>query len=310
MSETLLGSGEGTAPQADPAPAPAADPAPAPAPAADPAPTLAPAAPEWISKFEGEDLGWLQNRGLHGKTAEEALGNLVNAQRSAEKRFGVPADRLLTLPADATSEGAMDHIYDALGRPKEAAGYEIDAGDTEATAAFAATLADQFHASGLSKDQGEAVVGALEDFFGAEFDKSEATTQEARAANMTALKEEWGGEGNFDLNINLAREAVKQAGATEAEIDALSAAFSPETGDADVIRFFNRIGQKLGGEAPFIGGANADLGIGATTPEAAAAKIAEMKSDPKFAIAMKENNPDNPLVKQFRALNVLRAKGR
>lgn len=310
MSETLLGS-EGTpAPQAEPAPAPAAEPAPAPAPTAEPAPTPPGTAPDWISKYEGEDLGYLQNRGLQGKTADEAIANLLNGQRNAEKRLGVPADRLLTLPADATSEGAMDPIYDALGRPKEAAGYEIDAGDTEATKAFAETLANQFYASGLSKDQGEAVVSAMEDFFGAELDKSEASTQEARAANMTKLQEEWGGEGNFELNLNLAKEAVKQAGATEAEIDALSAAFSPETGDADVIRFFNRIGQKLGGETPFIGGAAADLGIGATTPEAAASKIAEMKSDPKFAQALKENNPDNPLVKQYRALTILRSRGR
>jgi hypothetical protein len=270
-----------------------------------------PAPADWMAKYQGEDLGWLQNRGLTGKSADEAIRNLYDGQRHAEKRLGVPADRLLALPQDASSEGAMDPVWDALGRPKDAAGYEIDPGDTTETQAFAEVLGNQFHAAGLTKDQGEAVVAAMEDFFGAEFDKSEASTQEARAANLAKLKEEWGGDeaGNFDLNIQLAKEAAKQTGATEAEINALSAAFSEETGDADVIRFFNRIGQKLGGEDPFISGASVDLGIGATTPEAAAAKISEMKTDPKFAAALKENNPDNPLVKQYRALLTLRARG-
>jgi len=316
MSEVTPGSGEAPAPQAAPVPGvagtlgvtPAVEPAPAPIPAIEPALVAPAGADAWMAKFEGENLGWLQNRGLTGKNADEAIANLVDGQRNAEKRLGVPSDRLLTLPADATSEGAMDPVWDALGRPKNAAGYEIDPGDSELTKALADTMSAKFHAVGLSKAQGEAVVSSMEEFFGAEFDRTEEQTQTSRAANLTKLKQEWG-EPNFDLNIRLAQEAVAALGVTAAEIETLSAAFSSETGDADVIRMFNRLGQKRGGETPFINGEGAPLGLGATTPEAALARIAEMKAEPGFAAVLKANNPNNATLKQYRALRAVATKG-
>ena len=310
MSETLLGSGDAPAPQGEPGAPSGENPTPAPENPATPAP-----APEatpavdgsWISQFQGEDLGWLQNRGLQGKSAEEALNNLVNAQRNAEKRLGVPADRLITLPQDPTSEGAMDPVWNALGRPEEAAGYELDPGDTALTQSFAETLSGTFHGAGLSKEQGEAVYAAVEKFLGDQYDADQEQTQTERAAGIQGLQDKWG--DTFELNIALAKEAAQASGASKEEIDALAEAFG-ENGDAKVIEFFNRLGQKRGVETSFISGDNTLLGLGATTPEAARARIQEMKADAKIAKDILGNNPDNVNVKKYRALLTLAAKKR
>ena len=263
---------------------------------------------DWISGFEGEDLGWLQNRGLQGKPVDEALKNLVGAQRSAEKRFGVPTDRLLTMPADPSSEGAMDTIWKALGRPDEAAGYEIDRGDSDLTGRFADRLGETFHKAGLSRDQGKAVEKLLDDFFTEQFETDTAADNEAKQVAINALKDKWGGEDQFSVNIAIAKEAVKAAGATTEEIAALEDAFG-DNGNAKVIEFFNRLGQKRGVETPFVDGDGSFAGLGATTPEAARAKMNEMKSDPEISKFLLENNPDNEHVKRYRGLRDLAARG-
>ena len=272
---------------------------------APPAEPSAEPANDWIARFEGEDLGWLQNRGLQGKTVEEALDNLVAGQRNAEKRLGVPQDRLVVLPADPTSEGAMNSVWDSLGRPEDAAGYELDGGDTELTKTFASDLAGAFHQAGLTKDQGQAVEGFLSKFLGEQYDSEQSTTRAQRAASYQSLQDEWG--DTFDLNVALAKEAVSAAGATKEEIEALVEAFG-ENGDAKVIKFFNRLGQKRGVETSFVSGDNTLLGLGATTPEAARAKMQEMKADPKLAKELLANNSENATVKQYRALAALAAK--
>lgn len=264
---------------------------------------------DWLKGFEGEDLGWIQNRGLQGKSADEAFKNLVTGFRNAEKRLGVPSDRLLQLPADKLAEGAMDSVWEALGRPKDAAGYELDAGDTDLTKSFSEALGETFFKAGLTKDQAQAVEGALEEFFGNEHTKSEEGAAVTQQAALQALKDEWGGEDAFNINLSIAKEAVKALGATKEEIEALESAFG-EKGNAAVIRFFNRAGQKRGVETPYIAGDGSLLGLGATTPEAARAKMNEMKSDPKIAPLIRDSHlhPDNAEVKRYRALAALAAK--
>ena len=320
MSETnLTGSGE-PAPQSggdagagsilseNPAPTSApADQAPTSAPA-DPAPAPQ-AADGWISGFEGEDLGWLQNRGLQGKSTEEAIKNLVSAQRNAEKRLGVPSERLLTLPEDATSEGAMDSVWDALGRPQEPAGYELDRGDTDLTGSFADTLGATFHENGVTVEQAKAIEKTLETFFGDYSTQTSEADAESQRAALNGLVEEWGGEDNFNINVAIAKDAVRAAGATVEEIDALESAFG-ENGNAAVIRFFNRLGQKRGVETDFIAGDGSFAGLGATTPEAARAKMTEMKADSDIAKAIIENNPENKHVKRYRNLAALATRGK
>lgn len=321
MSETLLGSdnpapqGDGASPQ-NPTETKAAEATANPtqeAAKADPTPeakTAPTANTDWSTGFEGEDLGWLQNRGIAGLGIDEAFKKVFETARNAEKRLGVPSDQLLRLPADPTSEGAMDPVWNALGRPEEAGGYELEAGDSEVSQAFTGLLSETFHKAGLTKDQASAVYSAMENFFLSEQEKETTAITDARALGLADLKKEWG-DDLFDFNVNLAREAVKAVGATKEEIDALTEAFG-ENGDARVIRLFNRIGQKRGQEDGFVTGDAGIAGLGATTPEAAKQRIEELKADPEWRTKFRQqqHNPDSELMKNYRQLTALAARSR
>ena len=126
---------------------------------------------------------------------------------------------------------------------------------------------------------------------------------------MTALRDEWG-ETLYDLNVNIAKEAAAASGASEELIAKLAMAFDPDKGDALVIKFFNQIGQKRGLETPFVSGDGQVLGLGATTPEAAKARITELKSDPEWVAKFntQKHNSDSPIMKEYRGLISLAAK--
>lgn len=256
----------------------------------------------WITGYEGEDLGWLQNRGLHQKSSKDAIDNLVKGLRNAESRLGVPPDRLLKLPADKTAEGAMDAVYEALGRPKDLEGYGLEAPDgDELAASFNKELGTAFFNAGLNPEQAKLISSTLEGFMQKEFDaQNEAATLE-KQTSLQNLQEEWGGKERFDINVVIAKQAVEALGATKEEIEALESSFG-EDGSATVIKFFNRIGQKIGGEAPFEGGESLTNTIGALTPEAARAKMQEMKADPQFQKLLLGNHHENKDVKMYRRL--------
>src|SRR4051812_33433335 len=52
------------------------------------------------------------------------MSTAIQSHRNLEKLVGVPADKLLRLPTDDSPE-AWNAIYDKLGRPKDAAGYNL-----------------------------------------------------------------------------------------------------------------------------------------------------------------------------------------
>lgn len=287
------------------APAPAPQPAPAPAPAA-PAPA-APAA--WHSTFDDETRGWIENRGLHQKQQSEALTALVATARGAEKKFGVPEDRLIKLPASLDEDGALDPIYDRLGRPKTPDEYKLTAPDANDAigAEFAKALANAAHKNGLSTRQAQEVFKSIDEYVTGIYEREETAAATRREADMAKLQAEWG--ETFGMNKLLAQEAAKAVGATAEEIDALTQALGS---DAAVVKLFARIGQKRGGEASFIAGDNPVLKYGATTPEAARSKIEEIKQDPvrgeQLRKAMRENLTESPIMKEYRALTTLAAR--
>lgn len=320
MSDDATGSGEGQAPQSDGSAgdilnvtpvmkeggeadiAPQGD-----APKAEGGETpKAEGGDSWASKFEGEDLGWLQNRGVHDKTPEEALANLVKGFRNAEKRLGVPADRLIQLPSDPTSEGAMDDVHKALGRPDDASGYEItpEEGD-ERSEGFVSAFTETAHSLGLSKDQAEGVYASLDKYFEDNFAKEEEASATERKAAWEGLKEEWGDTYNY--NVQLAKEFAQKVNAPADLVNILGDA-AGDAGHVKIIKFFNQLAQQSGVEAPFDIGDDSLIGLGATTPEAAQQRISEMKADPKIRQLLIANNPDNAEVKRYNRLVALAAR--
>lgn len=237
---------------------------------------------------------------------------MVKTTRSAESKFGVPEDRFVRLPANLNEEGALNPIYDRLGRPKTAAEYGFEAPEaTDALGAeFVKTLATSFHEAGLNTTQAKALYSKIDKAVTDIYETQVGTTETQRAAAMTALQAEWG--ESFEYNKVLAQEAAKAIGATKEELDALEAAFG-ENGNATVIKLFNRIGNKRGGESAFVNADNPALRYGATTPEAAKAKLEELRADPEWAKKFRDamDSPiggNSAIMKEYRALTAVASK--
>lgn len=257
--------------------APASVPA-TPAPASTPAPAASSTpAVEWHAAFEGETKGWLENRGMLKLAEREALTQAINGHRAAEAKLGVPAERLLRLPDQVTAE-SMAPVYDRLGRPKEAAGYELKVSQDADTAAVDA-VKSLFHKHGFTKAQGEAF---FQDVVAAENAKvlaAETAENERAQTDVGALKAEWGKgyEANLETADRGAAELAKRAGLTEETIQKLRGVI----GESALAKMFFQVGLGLR-EDTFV---NSDITTrpGALTKEAALAKIAQLKMDPEFA---------------------------
>lgn len=273
-----------------------------PAPQSEGTPPAAPATPSaetpWHSSFEGETLGWLQNRGLTNKQANEALAALVDTARNAEKKLGVPADRIVTLPADLTDSAAMAAVFDKLGRPKTADdyGFRPTGEDDPVEAEFLSTLASTFHGAGLTTKQAEAVRDSLIEYFGAKYENAATAAQASTAAKLEELRREWG--GTFQRNEFIANETAAKIGLSAEDIAGLRSTL----GEANFLKLFARIGEARYGEAAFQDGIN---GTGVNTPEGALARIAELKNDAGWRKKFLAGDVD--AIKEHRALSAIAA---
>lgn len=231
----------------------------------------------WYSGYDEESRGWLENRGLTGKSSTEALSELTKGFRNAEKKLGVPADQVLRLPADRTAEGAMDPVYDALGRPQDGEGYQFGdiPQDDQPLQDFANWARGKFHEIGLSGAQGKAMYDAfVERVQKAVTDRNEQIQSDA-AASLEDLKKEWG--ETFAKNEAIAKQVLAKLDVPEDT----KAKLTELLGHGDVLKLFQSIGAATS-EDKFIddnGGGGFD---GATTPAAAKQKISELKQDQDF----------------------------
>src|SRR5437879_5504237 len=79
----------------------------------------------WHQGADAETLGHIQNRGWQDKPANEVALAAIKAHREAEKLIGVPADQLLRLPVSTADAEAWKPVWQKLGAPVDAAGYDF-----------------------------------------------------------------------------------------------------------------------------------------------------------------------------------------
>ncbi len=287
----------GSAPAPAPQPPAPTDPLPAPNPAPPPP---APGSADWHAKFTGDDLGWLQNRGLTAKGSDDAFAAIVAAARNAEKKIGVPADRLVTLPADMSAPGALDEVYAKLGRPAKVEEYGIKAEDGDAIGAdFVNKFTAAAFANGLTKTQAEAFFKEIDSTISGLYESEQKAAEAKSAADMLALKNEWG--QSYDFNLLVAKEAARTLGLSKDELAAMETAMGSS---AALIRAMNKLGAKRQ-ESPFISGFSTPNAAGVNTPEGASVRLKELMDDAGWRKKFHEN--DAATLREYRALNALRA---
>jgi hypothetical protein len=261
--------------------------APAPSPAPAPAPSSAPAPADWTAALAPE------HKTLVTERQWKSPDDLVKSYRNLESLRGVPADRLLTLPADDKPE-SWAPIYDRLGRPKTADEYQLPLPEGD-NGEFAKIAAGWFHEQGIPKKAAQAITAKWNDFAKQSVEKQTAERVAKVEASQAALKAEW--KTDYDKNMAVAQQAAQKLGFTKEIVDSLE----DKLGYDGVMKFVHSLGAKLG-EHGFhsAGGASGATGLG-TSVEAAKAEIQTLRSDGDFQRRFAEG--EAAAVAKWRALH-------
>lgn len=267
-------------------------PPPAPPPAPTPPPTPPPAA--WHTGIDAEFIGHAQNKGWKLDDPKEAFVAATKQARELERHFGVPADRLVKLPASDAKPEDIRAFHQRLGAPADAKDY-----DFSTVKDLAPTVADALRAAafdrGLSKDAAltvaQSVVKAIDGLNAAQ--AAEATAKIAE--QKTKLKESWG--ASFEYNKLKAMDGARRLGMTPETV----AAFENMIGYDGIMETLRKIGVGTG-EDTFV-----DRGIATngqvTTKEGAVARKKELMADPAWVDRYLKNGAAEK--REMTALNMM-----
>ena len=248
----------------------------------------------YFDSYDDETKGWLNNRGMDKLSATDALAASIKGHRNAEASLGVPADRRLDIPVDVNAEGAMDGIYNRLGRPDAAEGYAFTGADAN-DAKFDEWAREAFHKAGISQGNGDALYQSFKEMIGGTVEQSAADLAIKAQADGLDLQREWG--VTHEKNVNLANATVASLGLSPEAFDAVKAAI----GNNEAMKLFQSIGAGFG-EDKFV----TDNGLGPdgpSTPEGARSEIAELKKDEGFRALLRAG--DTNAKKKWEALHIV-----
>lgn len=256
--------------------------------------------PNWFDTFEATDKGHVANRGWN-KPAAEVIGPIYNSFRELEKFHGVPAERLLRLPADAADTAGWKSVFGKLGAPASAEGYDFSTVKMEDGTPLPDTLAGVLRNAAAANNLpqaaalgvAQAVSKHLEDVRKAEM----ASGASNSAVELGMLKNSWGGQ--YDGNMFLAQRAAAMLGFSAEDMTA----FERMPGYAGRMGKFLEAANRMG-EATLHGN-NGPGGSGnrAMTPDMARARLAELSADPAW-VARRQSG-DTAAMKEFVDLTTL-----
>ncbi|MCK4958879.1 MAG: hypothetical protein KAT00_05755 [Planctomycetes bacterium] len=231
----------------------------------------------WTEGLSEEQMGVVQNKGWGG------IGAMLDSYTHAEKMIGADPSTILRMPTEQTAE-SMGEIYNRLGRPETADGYDF--GLPESEKAVADFLRGSAHKHGFSKSQAEGFAKELLEF------TTTANTDANDAAKIQAdqdavdLKKSWGAK--HDENLSVAKAAANEFGLDKGTINKLESVL----GFKETMELFQNIGSKIG-EHGFENGDGGDGGFGnAMTPAQATAEWSTLQLDKSFVDALLD--PSNP----------------
>lgn len=222
----------------------------------------------WYSGFGDESLrGYLETKGFKDPSA------LAESYRNLEKLRGVPENELARIPKEGDAE-AWNAFYNRLGRPENAAGYELPIPDGD-DGAFAKQAAEWMHEAGLTPAQAKMLAGKNNEFLAAQIKAHQDQQAIESDRQMSELKTEWGQA--YEQNTEIARRAAKQFGLTDEMLSGIEDAI----GTKQLMVLFNNIGQGLGEhKAQGIGAGDSSFKL---SPAAAQERIKQLQGDPEWA---------------------------
>ena len=195
----------------------------------------------WYDSAPDEVKGYIQNKGWDDPV------KAVTSYQELEKFRGASEDQLLKLPKDMAEEGALDTIYDRLGRPESADKYDVQFPEgLEVDSNRLSAYQEAAYNIGLSQKQFEALATIDAEYMSqasAAYAQERAAKQEAEYA---ALQKEWG--GNAQEREELSRRGLRALLPDGADKDSLVSQIEDAIGTAATLKLFANAGEKLARE--------------------------------------------------------------
>lgn len=203
----------------------------------------------------------------------------VQSYRQLESHIGVPPDRLLKLP-EKPDDPAWLEVHKRLGfaAPDDAAGYELDVPEGF-NDDYAKAIANKAKELGIPKHMLKGLSAFNNEYVKTQLDAQEKAIEQGVTEARASLKAEWGGQYEPSMALAQRAEAAMKAdlGVGDEEMLAMMNA-SP--------RAYYKMLAGYGGsmrEAPHIDGDGSGSNpLRAMSPDAANARIRELKNDPSF----------------------------
>lgn len=139
----------------------------------------------------------------------------------------------------AEAAKALQDLEGKTATPASADEYQLPVPDGQ-DKAFSGEAAKWMHEVGIPVAQARALAERWNAYQASQAQAMETARQQQGEADVQALKKEWGGQ--YDANVELAKRAVRTFGADEQTLEKISGAL----GDGETLRFFHRIGAHLG----------------------------------------------------------------
>lgn len=224
----------------------------------------------WLEGIDESSREFLSNKGWAADSPVESLTRVMEGYRNAEKMIG----GRVKIPEPGDEDGWSD-LYKRLGRPDSPDQYELSALPEEQDEKLVGFFRTAAHKAGFTPQQANAFLAEYNNFTTEQQESIQATISAESAAQLEALKTEWG--PSYGTNIAQGRRAVAAAQTALGE-DGLEA-IENAIGTSRTLKLFASLGKSLS-EDGFVEGGNTE-GF-SLSPARAQERLSAKKNDPNF----------------------------
>jgi hypothetical protein len=227
---------------------------------------------DWLDAIDPESAAFARTKGW------EDLDAVIRSYQNLESLLGSDrAGRTIVLPSSEGDTEALSEIYDRLGRPTEAGGYQLEREGAPVDGPLLDWYRKLAYESGLSQRQAVALFDAWGVMAASQVEASNRRAQWESDSAQEALREKWG--RRYESRVASAQRAARRFGGDEAATLEQAIGYGPMT------EFLARIGDALGEDALPAGEGRTGFGL---SPDEARYSYAQRKRDPEFVAALQD----------------------
>lgn len=243
-------------------------------------------------EFKDEDVGYIQNKGW-----DDDPKKMLSSYQELEKFKGADETQLLKIPNTEDAE-AWKAFYGRLGRPDEAAGYELNGGEGVADPKLMEAFGAKAIELGLNVPQAKGLNDMFNDYAKETLEQAAKDVTLKSETELADLRKEWGEQGYNDRE-ELAKRACNTFGIDVVQADMLE----DIVGSAGLIRLMSNIGQAMLGDKAVSPDTPGGTGFGSTIEQVKADKqtlMAELIGDPaRLAVYNQAKGADYERMEKF-----------